>query len=147
MQPRLSVQVLALEPQVLLLSVSLWNIPFRLPLHFRSVQAACFPAFLYRAAPGLVLGLPNDLALGVAKLFWQAYLVGVEVVHLAQLGGGAGAFGAVGAGVRAGVLGCALWIEGLPVARFYGVVGRLLGVLGVFLACSAFLACAGSYGF
>ena len=71
----------------------------------------------------------------------------MEVVHLAQLGVCAGAVRAVGAGVRAGVLGCALWIEGLPVARFYGVVGRLLGVLGVFLACSACLACAGSYGF
>ena len=80
MQPRLPVQVLALETQVLLLSVFLWNIPFRLPLHFGSVQAARFPAFLYRGAPGLVLGLPDDLALGVAKFFGQADLVGVEVV-------------------------------------------------------------------
>ena len=80
------------------------------------MQAACFPAFLYRAAPGLVLGLPDDLALGVAQLFGQAYLIGVEVVHLAQIGVCAGA---VGAGVRTGVLDCALWIECLPVARFY----------------------------
>ena len=90
MQPCLPVQVLALEAQVLLLTVSPWDIPFRLPLHFRSVQAACFPAFLYRAAPGLVLGLPDDLALGVAQLFRQADLVGVEVVHLAQRGLGCG---------------------------------------------------------
>ena len=94
MQPRLSVQVLALEPQVLLLSVSLWNIPFRLPLHFRSVQASRFPAFFYRAAPGLVLGLPDDLALGVAQLFRQADLVCVEVVHLAQIGIRAGSVSA-----------------------------------------------------
>ena len=107
MQPRLPVQVLALEAQILLLSVSLWDIPFRLPLHFGSVQASRFPAFFYRAAPGLVLGLPDDLALGVAQLFWQAYLVGVEVVHLAQIGVRAGAVGA-------GVLCCAFGIERLP---------------------------------
>ena len=121
MQPRLPVQVLALEAQVLLLSVSLWDIPFRLPLHFDSVQASRLPALFYRGAPGLVLGLPNDLALGVAKLFWQAYLVGVEVVHLTQLGIRAGS-------VCAGVLCCAFGIERLPVFGFQCVVGRLLGV-------------------
>ena len=66
MQPRLSVQVLALEPQILFLPVSTWDIPFRLPLHLSSMQAASFPALFYRGAPGLVLGLPDDLALGVA---------------------------------------------------------------------------------
>ena len=84
--------------------------------------------------------MPDDLALGVAELFRQAYLIGVEVVHLAQIGIRAGAVGA-------GALSCVLGVERLPVTRFYGVVGRLLGVFGVFLACSACLACAGSYGF
>ena len=140
MQPRLSVQVLALDAQVLFLSVSLWNIPFRLPLHFGSVQASRFPAFFHRAAPGLVLGLPDDLVLGVAEFFGQADLVCVEVVHLAQIGIRAGS-------VCAGALSCALGVERLPVTRFQCVVGRLLGVAGVFLASSACLACASSYGF
>ena len=90
MQPCLTVQVLALKPQVLFLPVSLWDIPFRLPLHFGSVQASRLPALFYRAAPSLVLRLPDDLALGVAQLFRQADLVGVEVVHLAQRGLGCG---------------------------------------------------------
>ena len=140
MQPRLTVQVLALEAQVLFLSVSLWDIPFRLPLHFGSVQSSRLPALFYRAAPGLVLGLPDDLALGVAELFGQAHLVGVEVVHLAQIGIRAGS-------VCAGALSCALGVERLPVTRIQCVVGRLLGVVGVFLACSACLACASSYDF
>lgn len=71
-QPSLPVQVLALEPEVLFLPVYLRDVSFRLPLHLSSVQAACFPTFFYRAAPGLVLGLPDDLTLGVAQLFWQA---------------------------------------------------------------------------
>ena len=87
-----------------------------------------------------MLGLPDDLALGVAEFFGQAYLIGVELVHLAQLGVCAGA-------VCTGALCCALGAERLPVTRFQCVVGRLLGVVGVFLACSACLACASSYDF
>ena len=86
--------------------------------------------------------MPDDLALGVAEFFGQAHLIGVEVVHLAQLGACAGA-------ICAGFLDCALEIERLPVAVFLRVVGCLPGVwvVLVFLASSAYLVSARSYGF
>lgn len=70
----------------------------------------------------------------------QADLVGVEVVHLAQLGIPAET-------ICAGVLHCALEVECLPVAGFQCVVGWLLGIVLVFLAACASLALANSYGF
>ena len=60
----------------------------------------------------------------------QADLVGVEVVHLAQLGIPAET-------ICAGVLHCALEVECLSVAGFQCVVGWLLGIVLVFLAACA----------
>ena len=102
MQPRLPVQVLALEAQVLLLlRLGLWRVALVQRVQALARQALDLPFLGDRAAPGPVAGLPDQLALAVAQLLGHAHLVRVEVVDLAQpcvvvacrpMGGGGPAF-------------------------------------------------------
>ena len=87
MQPRLSVQVLSLEPQVLLSGfLSLRAISLVQRMDGLVGQALDVPLFTDRTAPGLVTRLPHQLPLGIGEFLRHAYLVGVEVVDVAQLG-------------------------------------------------------------
>ena len=136
MQPCLSVQVLSLEPQVLLFSVFLrWDVTLIQAVHLLARQALHFPLFTDCATPGLVIRLPHQLPLGIGEFLRQPCLIGVEVVNVAQLGFGSR------------FLRCAcLCVQSLPVLGFCVIGGRLLRLM-VFFASSAYVACAGSYGF
>ena len=81
MQPRVSVQVLPLEAQVLL---GAGPGPFVQNIDLLATRRLNLPLFLDCVPPRLETGLPAQLALAVGQLLGQADLVGVEVEDLAQ---------------------------------------------------------------
>ena len=86
MQPRIAVEVLTLEAQILLPRLRVRHLPFVLAKDWGAVNVGVRPRFPHRIAPGLVTRLPDALSLGVGQLFRQSNLVGVEVIDLAKLG-------------------------------------------------------------
>jgi len=68
-QPRIPIQVLPLKPQVLLLGFVLWLITCIKAMHPSAISLDQLPFFGLRVAPGLVAGLPDQLALGIGEFF------------------------------------------------------------------------------
>ena len=81
MQPRIPVQVLPLEPQVLF--GGRFG-PLIQRIDCLSCRAPDFPLFRNSRSPRLVAGLPAQLALAVGQFFGQADLIRVEVEDLAN---------------------------------------------------------------
>ena len=86
MQPRIPVEILALETQILLPRLRVGHLPLVLGKDWGAINVGVRPLFPHRIAPGLVTRLPDALSLGVGQLFRQSNLVGMEVVDFALFG-------------------------------------------------------------
>ena len=86
MQPRIPVEILTLETQILLPRLRVGHLPLVLGKDWGAVDVGVRPRFPHRIAPGLVTRLPDALSLGVGQLFRQSDRVSMEVIDLAKLG-------------------------------------------------------------
>ena len=68
-QPRIAVKVLPLKPQVLLPGFVLGLITCIKRMRLAAISLDQLPLFSLRIAPGLVGGLPDQLALGIGEFF------------------------------------------------------------------------------